>query len=79
MRPDFIVPFGGIATLYRADLCINTTYNYMSSWLPDVSQFRDVDSGEDTDPRIIAKYNYLLSSPYSVQYTMQSALESVQK
>lgn len=79
MRPGFIVPFGGIATLYRADLCINTTYNYMSSWLPDVSQFRDVDSGEDTDPRIIAKFNYLLSSPYSVQYTMQSALESVQK
>ena len=76
-KPDFIVPFGGVLTLYRADLMLNKTYRDMSSFLPIISQFyltTHTDSDEAPDPRLYAKFKYLISSAYSIQHTMSAAL-----
>lgn len=77
MKPNFIVPFGGVTTLYRADLRLNKSYRDNGNWLPNVRQFwgwAHTDLDDAPDPRIGSKFHYLLRSPDSVQSTMYAAL-----
>lgn len=39
MKPSFIVPFGGVTTIYRANLMLDKTYRDTANWLPSVRQF----------------------------------------
>lgn len=77
MKPNFIVPFGGVTTLYRADLMLNKPYRDNTNWLPNVRQFwgwAHTDLDDAPDPRLGSKFHYLLRSPDSVQSTMYAAL-----
>ncbi len=77
MKPNFIVPFGGVTTLYRAELMLNKSYRDNANWLPNVRQFwgwAHMDLDDAPDPRLGSKFHYLLRSPDSIQSTMFAAL-----
>lgn len=82
MKPNYIIPFGGVATLYRADLMLNKTYSDMANWLPMISQFwltTHTDYDEAPDPRLYSKFRYLNKSPDSVKNTVKAALTASQR
>ena len=77
MKPNFIVPFGGATTMYRADLMLNKTYRDTANWLPSVKQFwgwTHTNMDEAPDPRIGSKFYYLINSPDSVEDVVSAAL-----
>lgn len=77
MKPSFIVPFGGVTTMYRANLMLDKTYRDTSNWLPSVRQFwgwTHTDTDEAPDPRIGSKFYYNIDSPNSIECVVSSAL-----
>ncbi|MBQ8960405.1 MAG: hypothetical protein IJ071_04210 [Ruminococcus sp.] len=73
-----LLPFGGIATLYRRDLCLDKTYRDISSWLPLASQFwGGPGTGSDEVPE--GHFDYDPYSPGSVSGALQAALAEVQR
>ena len=79
MKPNFIVPFGGATTMYRADLMLNKTYRDTANWLPSVKQFwgwTHTDTDEAPDSRIGSKFYYLINSPDSIEDVVSAALRA---
>lgn len=81
-KPDLIVPFGGVMTVYRADLMLNKAYRNNATSLPRLWQFWKwfhKDSDDCPDPRIFSNLRYLLQSPDSVVNTMRAALTETER
>lgn len=72
-----VLPFGGIATLYRADLLLNQKYQDMANWLPIACQFWDK-SASNSDEIPAGHYQYDPSSSESLQNAIKSALSETQ-
>ncbi len=71
MKPSYVIPFAGAATLYRVNLLLDKTYRDMSNLYPNTAQFC-----HDTQVEIIPerKHDYKLSSPESIQNAIQKSL-----
>jgi hypothetical protein len=77
MKPSFIVPFGGVTTLYRANLMLDKTYRDTANWLPSVRQFwgwTHTDTDDAPDPRIGSKFYYNINSSDSIENVVSAAL-----
>lgn len=81
----FLVPFGGIATLYRAALGLDKSYRSNESWLKDVQHFylkQHTGADHSYDPRISFGFYYQLTwykSPHTVEAAVRASLEEVQR
>ena len=79
---NFVVPFAGIATMYRADLGLDRTYRDMSYRMPHISRFHlrtHTSEDEAADPRLWAKFNYSIGYPESVSHSIKASLNAVQR
>ncbi|MBQ5339341.1 MAG: hypothetical protein J6Z40_09275 [Oscillospiraceae bacterium] len=76
MKPNYVIPFAGAATLYRVNLLLDKTYRDMSNLYPNTSQFC-----HDTRVEVIPerKHDYRLSSPESIQNAIQESLSDSMK
>lgn len=76
MKPSFVVSFGGVATLYRANLLLDKTYRDISDWLPNTAVFCRDPQAENIPER---KHEYRISSSESIQSAIQQSLSDSMK
>lgn len=77
---NFIVPFAGAATLYRAELGLHHAYRDMEYRLPEAALFcrkTRTAAEEASDPRLGAKFWYAPEYPESLRHSMQASLDAV--